>query len=35
LRMQLERAGFEVVFDREIPGYRCFYTRDPSGTESS
>ena len=31
LRMQLERAGFEVVFDREIPGYRRFYTRDPFG----
>ena len=36
LRVQLERAGFEVVFDREIPGYRRFYTRvTPSGTESS
>lgn len=31
LRVQLERAGFEVVFDREIPGYRRFYTRDPFG----
>jgi catechol 2,3-dioxygenase-like lactoylglutathione lyase family enzyme len=31
LRVQLERAGFEVVVDREIPGYRRFYTRDPFG----
>ena len=31
LQVQLERAGFEVVFDREIPGYRRFYTRDPFG----
>jgi catechol 2,3-dioxygenase-like lactoylglutathione lyase family enzyme len=35
LRVQLERAGFEVVFDREIPGYRRFIRVTPSGTESS
>jgi hypothetical protein len=31
LRVQLERAGFEVIFDREVPGYRRSYTRDPFG----
>jgi hypothetical protein len=24
-----ERAGYEVVLDRETPGYRRFHTRDP------
>jgi catechol 2,3-dioxygenase-like lactoylglutathione lyase family enzyme len=31
IRVQLQRAGFEVNFDRDIPGYRRFYTRDPFG----
>jgi catechol 2,3-dioxygenase-like lactoylglutathione lyase family enzyme len=31
LRVRLEQAEFEIVLDREIPGYRRFYTRDPFG----
>jgi catechol 2,3-dioxygenase-like lactoylglutathione lyase family enzyme len=31
LGVQLDRAGFEVDADRQIPGYRRFYTRDPFG----